>query len=68
VKPAPSIAASTTACQHVDEEEGEDADGEHRQADPGLGAEAPDPGDRQSQEDGEAGDRAEQGRLREGQS
>jgi hypothetical protein len=50
----------------VDEDEGEDADGEHGEADPGAVVEPPDPAERQAEKDGEAGEGAEQCRFSEG--
>jgi hypothetical protein len=45
--------------KHIDEDEGEDADGEHRQRDPGTTAEQPHTAHGQPEEDGEAGKSSE---------
>ena len=52
--------------QHVDEDEREHPDGEHRERDPGPGAEQLEPPDREPEVDREAGERAEQDCLSEG--
>ena len=52
--------------EDVDEQEDEDADGEHREGDARPGAERLQPPDGQAQIDGEAGERSQQCGLLEG--
>jgi hypothetical protein len=47
--------------EHVDEDERQDPDGEHRQADPGLATQQLQPPHGQPEEDGEAGEGSERG-------